>query len=142
MAQNKNSEKRNLTVFGTETEFDGILEFTDNIIITGKFTGKINAPEGDLQVARNAVLKVENIDVNSLTIAGNITGNVKAKDRVEICNGSKVEGDVTTARIRIANNVEFNGQITMLEEEPEVDLFSVASSEYKKAMLVKQETIK
>ncbi len=135
-------EKRNYTVFGTETEFDGILEFTDNLVITGRFNGKINAPAGDLEVAKNALCSVENIDVNSLTVSGTVTGNINAKDRVEICNGSKVTGDVTTSRIRIANNVEFNGQITMLDTEPEVDLFSVASAEYKNALLVKQETIK
>ena len=46
--------KRNITVFGTETEFDGILEFKDRLIITGKFNGKITAPTGDLTIDKNA----------------------------------------------------------------------------------------
>jgi len=142
MAEKTEIEKRNITVFGTETEFDGILEFTDNLVITGKFTGKINAPKGDLQVAKNASCKVESIDANSIIVAGTVTGNMNAKERVEICNGSVVEGDITTARLRIANNVEFNGEITMLEKEPEVDLFSVASSEYKKSMLIHSDVVK
>ena len=33
----KLDEKRTLTVFGPETEFDGVLEFSDDLIITGKF---------------------------------------------------------------------------------------------------------
>ena len=33
MAEKKNIEKRNITVFGEETEFDGVLEFKDNLII-------------------------------------------------------------------------------------------------------------
>ena len=53
-----------------------------------------------------------------------------------------VESDITTARIRIAYNVEFNGQVTMLEEEPDVDIFSVASSEFKQAMLIHSEVVK
>ena len=67
---------------------------------------------------------------------------MNAAERVEICSGSIVESDITTARIRIANNVEYNGQVTMLEEEPDVDLFSVASDEYKKAMLVHSDVVK
>jgi hypothetical protein len=53
-----------------------------------------------------------------------------------------VESDITTARIRIANNVEFNGQVTMLQEDPEVDLFSVASAEFKQAMLIHSDVVK
>ena len=114
------NDKKNLTVFGAETEFDGTLTFTDKLVITGKFTGKIESKTGDLQIAKNAVCDVESLSVNSVVIYG----------------------DVKTARVRIANNVEFNGQVTMLDEEPTVDLFSVASDEYKKAMLVHSDVIK
>ena len=142
MAERNESEKRNITVFGAETEFDGLLEFKDRLVITGKFNGTINAPEGDLQVAKKAVCTVDKIDVTSIVISGTIKGNMNAAERVEICSGSIVESDITTARIRIANNVEYNGQVTMLEEEPDVDLFSVASDEYKKAMLVHSDVVK
>ena len=67
---------------------------------------------------------------------------MNAAERVEICSGSKVIGNITTARIRIANNVEFSGDVNMLEKEPEVDLFSVASDEFKKAMLIHSDVVK
>lgn len=142
MADKKEFEKRNITVFGSETEFDGVLEFTDELIITGKFTGKINAPDGNLEIAKNAVCEVESIEVNSLVISGNVKGEINAKDRVEICSGSTVQSDITTSRFRIANNVDFNGDVKMLEKEPEVDLFSVASSEFKKAMIIHSDVVK
>ena len=135
-------EKRNITVFGAETEFDGVLEFKDRLVITGKFNGTINAPTGDLQIAKKAVCTVDKIDANSIVVSGNVKGNMNAAERVEICSGSVVESDITTARIRIASNVEYSGQVTMLEEEPKVDLFSVASEEYKKAMLVHSDVVK
>lgn len=137
MAERNDSEKKNLTVFGTETEFDGVLEFKDRLVITGKFTGNIYAPDGDLEIAKNAECNVESISVNSLVISGNVNGTLNAKERVEICSGSRVFSDVSTARLRIANNVDFNGQVTMLEDEPEVDLFSVASKEYKQTLVTK-----
>lgn len=142
MSAKNEIEKKNITFFGTETEFDGILEFSDRLVITGKFSGKINAPTGDLEIAKNAVCDVETLDVNSLIISGNVKGKLNAAERVEICAGSTVESDITTARLRIANNVDFSGEITMIENEPEVDLFSVASAEYKKAMIVHSDVIK
>ena len=142
MSNKAEVEKRNITVLGSETEFDGILEFKDRLVLTGKFTGKIIAPTGDLQIAKNATCDVDSIEAKSIVVNGVVKGNMNASERVEICSGSEVESDITTARIRIANNVEFSGEINMLEKEPEVDLFSVASSEYKQAMLVHSDVIK
>ena len=31
----KDDEKRTLTVYGLETEFDGVLKFSDDLVITG-----------------------------------------------------------------------------------------------------------
>ena len=142
MAEKNEVEKKNITVFGEETEFDGVLEFSDRLVITGKFNGKINAPKGDLEIAKNAVCKVDKIDANSIIVSGDVTGDMSAAERVEICSGSKVTGNITTARIRIANNVEFSGDVNMLDKEPEVDLFSVVSSEYKQAMIIHSDVIK
>lgn len=142
MAEKTDVIKKNITVFGEETEFDGVLEFKDRLVITGKFNGKINAPTGELEIAKDATCNVDNIDVNSIVISGNVNGNMNASERVEICSGSVVNGNVTTARIRIANNVEFSGEVNMLDKEPEVDLFQVASSEYKQAMIVHSDVIK
>lgn len=142
MAEKNDSGKRNVTVFGAETEFNGTLEFTDRLVITGKFSGIINAPQGDLQIAKKAVCEVNRIDANSVVISGNVTGDIFAKERVEICSGSVVESDISTSRIRIASNVDYSGQVTMLDDEPDVDLFSVASDEYKNAVFVHSDVVK
>ena len=136
-----NSEvKKKLTVFGPETEFDGVLEFSDDLIITGKFNGKIKAT-GNLEVSKEAVCTVESIDVKSVVISGSVTGNINASERVEICSGASVTGDINTARLRIANNVEFEGEITMLDKQPDENIFSVASKEYKEALVLRSDVI-
>ena len=142
MSEQIDVEKKNITVFGEETEFDGVFEFKDRLIITGKFKGKIEAPSGDLEIAKNASCDVEKIKVNSIVVAGSVKGALEAAERVEINNGSTVESDITTAHFRVANNVDFSGQVTMLETEPDVDLFSVSSSEFKQAMVIKADRIK
>ena len=136
MAEEK--QKKNLTVFGQETEFDGILEFSDNLVITGKFKGEIRAT-GDLEIEKGAVCDVDKMTANSIVISGSVTGDIFADERVEMCSGSIVHGDVETSRIRISENVEFEGQVSMLEKEPDVNLFSVASDEYKAALVVKSD---
>lgn len=129
-------ENGNLTVFGQETEFDGVLEFTDSLVITGKFHGTIKAT-GDLEIDRSAVCDVDVLNAESIVVSGKVTGRIEASERVELCSGSRVKGDIKTARIRISDNVEFEGQVSMLSEVPDIDIFSVASAEYKDALIKK-----
>jgi cytoskeletal protein CcmA (bactofilin family) len=132
------NEKKNYTVFGAGTEIEGVLEFSDDLTITGKFTGTIKAT-GSLEIARTAVCSVDKISVKSVVIFGTVTGDIEASERVEICSGGKVSGNITTARLRIADNTDFEGQVTMLDTVPDVDLFSVASDEYKQALILKSD---
>ncbi|MFA6936706.1 MAG: polymer-forming cytoskeletal protein [Treponema sp.] len=131
-------KEENITVFGKETEFDGTLEFTDNLIITGKFNGTIKAT-GSLEIEKSAVCNVDKMSAESIVVSGDITGNIEAKERVELCNGSKVKGDIRTARLRIGDDVEFEGQISMIDEVPDVDIFNVASAEFKNALIMKSD---
>lgn len=130
------SSSGNITVFGQETEFDGELSFTDTLVITGKFNGTIKSG-GALVVERGASCSVDSMHVDSVVIGGDVRGNIHAAERVEMNSGSSVSGDVETAHLRIADNVEFEGQVKMLETEPDVDLFSVASDEFRQALVLR-----
>lgn len=132
--------KKNVTVFGQETEFEGVLEFTDNLIITGKFSGTI-INGGALEIEKSAVCEVDSIKAHSIVVSGSVKGNLEGNERVELCSGSKVEGDVKTNRLRIADNVEFEGQITMLNDKIEEDIFTVASDEFKKSLIMKTQVV-
>ncbi len=126
----------NVTVLGQETEFYGDLQFTDNLVITGKFEGKIDAT-GNLKIDKTGACKVDKISADSILIAGVVTGDVEATSKVEMCSGSKIVGDVSTRRLRIDDNVDFHGKVTMLEASPDVDIFSVTANEYKQACVAK-----
>lgn len=125
---------RNITVFGQETEFDGVLEFSDSLVITGKFHGTINAT-GDLEIEKTAVCAVDSMKAESIVVSGQVKGNLEAKERIELCAGSKVSGDIKAARLRVADGVEFEGTVLMVDEIPSADIFSVASDEYKKSLV-------
>jgi cytoskeletal protein CcmA (bactofilin family) len=130
--------KKNLTILGSDTEFDGVLEFSDTVLITGKFHGTITAT-GDLEIDKTAVCTVDTLTAKSIVVSGSLTGTIHADERIEMCAGSKVLGDVETAHLRIADNVNFEGQVAMLETIPDVDLFSIASNEFKQALILKSD---
>ncbi|MBR6080254.1 MAG: polymer-forming cytoskeletal protein [Treponema sp.] len=130
------NELLNMTVFGQETEFDGVLNFTDNLVITGRFNGTIDAT-GALEIDRTAVCTCDKMSARSIVVYGMVTGDLEASERVELCRGSKVKGDIRTANLRIADSVEFEGQVSMIDNMPDVNIFSVASVEYKNAIVMK-----
>ena len=130
------SEKKKETIFGQETEFEGNLTFSDSLVITGKFNGNINAT-GNLEIEKSAVCNVDKMTAGTIVVSGRVNGNIEASKSVELCKGSKVKGDITTPELRIADNVEFEGSVNMLEEIPDTDIFSISSDEYKKSLVLK-----
>ncbi len=130
------NELLNETVFGQETEFDGVLNFTDNLVITGRFNGTIDA-SGALEIERTAICTVDKMIAKSIVVYGRVTGDIEGTERVELCKGCKVKGDIRTANLRIAENVEFEGQVYMLDDVPDINIFSVASTEFKNAIRTK-----
>lgn len=127
-----NMKEGNVTVLGQKTEFVGELEFSDNLVITGIFEGKIQS-SGNLRIDKTAKCQVSQIAADSIFVAGAVTGDLHAASKLEIASGSRVVGDVSALRLRIDDNVDFHGQVTMLEASPDVDIFSLTAAEYKKA---------
>jgi cytoskeletal protein CcmA (bactofilin family) len=143
MAKTEEVKPLNLTVFGEETDFSGELSFTDNLVITGKFSGTIKAG-GNLEIAKTAVCSVDTLESDSVIIAGAVTGNITAPGRVEMQKGCKITGDVMTGRLRIAEDVDFHGQVTMIDRNREIsqDIFELSPEEYKKLLLDMMEETK
>jgi cytoskeletal protein CcmA (bactofilin family) len=140
-ANSENTEKlpRKLTVFGEDTEFDGELEFSDDLVISGKFSGKIKS-SGDLLVKKTASCNVQKITVSSIEIEGKITGDIEAENSVEMIAGSKITGNIISSKIRIDNDVDFDGAVTMSDVTPDIDIFSYSGVELKNLFVRKNST--
>jgi cytoskeletal protein CcmA (bactofilin family) len=104
-------------------------------VITGKFSGTIKSG-GNLEIAKTAVCSVDTLESESVVIAGVVEGNIKAPERVEMQKGCKITGDVITGRLRIADDVDFHGQVTMIDRDREIskDIFDLSPEEYKKLL--------
>jgi cytoskeletal protein CcmA (bactofilin family) len=120
--QGKKKNKTEIVILGKTTSFTGILKFETTLRIQGVFRGTIEA-SGDLIVDREAVVDADHITVSSLTVYGNVSGTVHAHDKIDMMGGAKVHGDVTAAKLRIADGVLFDGKCKMTNIEKDVEIF-------------------
>ena len=123
-----------VVTLGRETNFNGKIKFTETLRIQGQFKGTIDSG-GDLIVDKDAVVEADHINVDSLTVYGDVTGDVRAVDKVDMMTGAKVRGDITAARLRLADGVLFEGQCSMTGVDEEVEIFSRPIEDIKAELL-------
>jgi len=106
------------TVLGRETAFNGVLTFSKPLQISGEFTGEIQS-EGFLVISEGARVKA-NIKAGTVIVGGTVIGNVTAVQRLEMLSTGKVQGNIRTAKLQIADGVVFEGNCEMLDsKEPQ-----------------------
>ena len=132
--EGKRKDSSVVVTLGRETKFSGMLKFKETLRIQGQFKGTIEAG-GDLIVDKDAVVEVDHINVDSLTVYGDVTGDIYAADKVDMMTGAKVRGDITAARLRLADGVLFEGQCSMTSVDEEVEIFSRPIEEIKAELL-------
>jgi cytoskeletal protein CcmA (bactofilin family) len=100
------------TVFSENTTFKGTLRFDTSIKIEGNFRGKILS-EGFLIIGENAKVRA-NIKAGSIVSAGEVRGDVDAKERLEMLPSGKRYGNIRTKKLKMADGVVFEGSCEML----------------------------
>ena len=120
-----------MVIFGNTTNFNGKLSFSESLCIRGRFKGTIEASGGDLIVDKGAVVEADRISVTSLVVMGTVVGAVNAADKIDLFPGAEVRGDLTAARLRIADGVLFDGQCSMTGIDKDVEIFSRPTEEIK-----------
>jgi len=123
-------KESHVVVFGNSTSFNGFLRFRESLCIQGKFKGTIEA-SGALIVDKGAVVEADRISVSSLIVYGTVIGAVQAVDKIDMFPGAEVRGDVSAARLRIADGVLFEGQCSMSGISKDVEIFSRPTEEIK-----------
>ena len=126
----KRKDSSHVVIFGNSTSFSGFLRFKQTLCIQGKFRGTIDA-QGALIVDKGAVVEADNISVTSLLVYGTVIGAVHAVDMIDLLPGAEVRGDLTAARLRIADGVLFEGQCSMTGISKDVEIFSRPTEEIK-----------
>ncbi len=95
-------------VLNSDVELKGTLKFNGELTFDGKLDGDINS-EGMLNLGDNANVK-GTIDVGSVVVRGKITGNIIAKEKIELKARTELFGDVKAAKLVIEEGVTFVGK--------------------------------
>ena len=124
---NKELQDRNVSRFGSTFALRGTLKAEENLIIDGRFQGKIDLGKHNLIVGRGARIRAD-IHAKNVTILGNLKGNIFAIGKVYISENGQVEGDISAFRISIMDGAQFKGSIKMIPPYQQQEIFEKPSS--------------
>ena len=99
------------TIISPNLSIDGEVVADEPVVVQGTLRGKLSS-EQTVVIEQDAEVDA-NISGNVVVVAGSITGDVTADDRVELQAGGKLIGDVKTARLTIADGASFKGSVDM-----------------------------
>ena len=99
------------TVIGSSIVIDGEISGDEDLVVQGTVKGKISLKE-NLVVEGSGVIEAD-IETASVDVAGRVTGNIVATERVELKANCKVVGDIRSPRILIADGALFKGSVDM-----------------------------
>lgn len=102
------------TFISAECHITGSVTINGNARIDGKIEGSIHAT-GDLVIGASAVLKAD-IEANTVSIAGEVRGNIKTTDLLELNATAQLFGDICTRQFKVDQGAHFTGTSQLLAE--------------------------
>ena len=88
----------------------GEISGNEDLQIDGTVDGHVHLGERRLTIGATARVTAD-VQAREVIVFGNVKGNLRAKDRIEIKKDGSVVGDLTTARIMIEDGAYFKGSI-------------------------------
>lgn len=96
------------TIISSDVEIVGTMKTSGSVQFDGKLEGDLHC-EGSTTIGKTATIK-GNVEVDSISIAGSIVGNVVAKDRIEMLSTARINGDIKAKRLTVEDGVTFIGR--------------------------------
>ena len=95
-------------VLNSDVEIKGNVKFSGELTFDGKLEGEITT-DGVLNLGDAAVVN-GNISANSVIVRGKITGNIHAKEKIEIKAKTELFGDIRATKLSVEEGVTFVGK--------------------------------
>jgi cytoskeletal protein CcmA (bactofilin family) len=111
MAKQERDKPMGNTVISNGIVIDGEVSGEEPLTILGTVKGKISTTQ-NLAIEPGATVEAD-IETTSLSVGGRVTGNVIARERVEVRANGKMVGDIKAPRIVIADGAAFKGNVDM-----------------------------
>jgi len=95
---------------GASLHVKGEITGHEDLHIDGTVEGLVHLEDRKLTIGASAKVTAD-IIAREVAVFGNVKGNLRARDRIEIKKDGSVVGDLTTARIMIEDGAYFKGSI-------------------------------
>ena len=95
-------------ILNSDVEIKGNLKFSGDLAFEGKLEGEIHS-DGTLELGDGAVVN-GNIHVNNVVVRGKITGNITAKEKIDLKAKTELFGDIRASRLTIEEGVTYVGK--------------------------------
>ena len=102
---NTNTSKN---VLNSDVEIKGNVKFAGELAFDGKLDGEIHG-DGVLSLGEGAIIN-GNINAQSVTVRGKVTGNITAKEKVDIKARAELFGDIRAAKLVMEEGVTYVGK--------------------------------
>ncbi len=99
------------TVIGNEAYFQGTLTAKGSLRIDGRVDGSI-VDAKFVTIGKTGKVKGD-VSCEVCYICGEVNGNITALDHIEALAGSRIDGDLRSARIMLEEGALFNGNCSM-----------------------------
>ncbi len=104
------------TILGPSVLLRGQLSSDEDLTIEGKFDGTLQLGAHCLTVGPQGEVKAD-IQVSRVVVQGAVTGNITARERIEIRKTGRVMGDLVAPGIAIEDGAYFKGSIEIVRED-------------------------
>ncbi len=94
------------------TCFEGTIRLTGLVRLDGEFRGEVEAD--GLVIGKSGSVNAK-LSVQRLVVHGTVTGEVTAKERVEVGPTGSIEGSVTAPMLKVDEGARINGKVEIGE---------------------------
>jgi cytoskeletal protein CcmA (bactofilin family) len=95
---------------GSSLVIKGELTGSEDLAVEGKVEGKISLPEHVLTIGLGASVSAE-VAARVVILHGSMTGNITAFERVELKATGRMNGDVVSPKVQMADGATFTGRL-------------------------------
>lgn len=99
------------TIIGPSVRLEGHFLSQGNVRIAGALSGSLQT-QGEVKIDQGSQVNA-NIIASKVVVGGEVQGDIKAAESIELLNSAKVAGNLETKVLSIAPGAIFNGKCLM-----------------------------
>jgi len=103
-------ERRKAAWIGGSIIVKGDVVSSEDLVIDGQVQGTIELGDHSLTIGQGATV-VADLAAKTVTISGNVKGNVMSSGRVELKSTGKVEGDISAPKLVMEDGANLSGKV-------------------------------